>query len=295
MAAPKAASARTRAAATPGSTAARARKAAVVNAPDKKATAVTPTTAAVTTSKAPASKTATSKTATSKTPTTKAPASKTATSKAPASRTATRKAATRKATTKAVASKTATTKAAMTKAATVKSSRSETAAPRPSTPTKKAASVKSSTRSGATSAAKSSSASRSGRLAERLRVKDDESPWSDAEIKEVRAILLEEIEVHRQEVQVAEQELDDLLRASTDGAGDDQADAGSKTAERVHEIALAANSRAGLAQAEHALEQLEAGTYGICENCGNPIGKLRLQARPRATLCMTCQEKQDRH
>ncbi|WP_234423962.1 TraR/DksA family transcriptional regulator [Intrasporangium calvum] len=155
--------------------------------------------------------------------------------------------------------------------------------------------MKSSTRAGATSAAKSSSASRSGRLAERLRVKDDESPWSDAEIKEVRAILLEEIEVHRQEVQVAEQELDDLLRASTDGAGDDQADAGSKTAERVHEIALAANSRAGLAQAEHALEQLEAGTYGICENCGNPIGKLRLQARPRATLCMTCQEKQDRH
>ncbi|WP_041307433.1 TraR/DksA family transcriptional regulator [Intrasporangium calvum] len=155
--------------------------------------------------------------------------------------------------------------------------------------------MKSSTRAGATSAAKSSSASRSGKLAERLRVKDDESPWSDAEIKEVRAILLEEIEVHRQEVQVAEQELDDLLRASTDGAGDDQADAGSKTAERVHEIALAANSRAGLAQAEHALEQLEAGTYGICENCGNPIGKLRLQARPRATLCMTCQEKQDRH
>ena len=76
---------------------------------------------------------------------------------------------------------------------------------------------------------------------------------------------------------------------------DDQADAGAKTAERVHEIALAANSRAGLAQAEHALEQLEAGTYGICENCGNPIGKLRLQARPRATLCMTCQEKQARH
>lgn len=155
--------------------------------------------------------------------------------------------------------------------------------------------MKSSTRAGTASAAKSTSASRAGKLAERLRVKDDESPWSEAEIKAVRAILVEEIEVHRQEVQVAEQELDDLLRASTDGAGDDQADAGSKTAERVHEIALAANSRAGLAQAEHALEQLEAGTYGICENCGNPIGKLRLQARPRATLCMTCQEKQDRH
>ncbi|WP_353509435.1 TraR/DksA family transcriptional regulator [Intrasporangium sp.] len=153
-----------------------------------------------------------------------------------------------------------------------------------------------STSATSTSAARSSTAAtRAGQLAGRLRVKDDESPWSAAEIKEVRAILLEEIEVHRQELELAEQELDDLLRASSDGAGDDQADAGAKTAERVHEIALAANSRAGLAQAEHALEQLEAGTYGICENCGNPIGKLRLQARPRATLCMTCQEKQARH
>ncbi|GAA6527047.1 TraR/DksA C4-type zinc finger protein [Intrasporangium sp. DVR] len=155
--------------------------------------------------------------------------------------------------------------------------------------------MKSTTSAEATSAAKTTTATRARKLAERLRVKDDESPWSEAEIKEVRGILEEEIEVHRQELEVAERELDDLLRASSDGAGDDQADAGAKTAERVHEIALAANARAGLAQAEHALEQLEAGTYGICENCGSPIGKLRLQARPRATLCMTCQEKQDRH
>ena len=132
-------------------------------------------------------------------------------------------------------------------------------------------------------------------LTERLRVKDDESPWSEAEIGEVREVLLEEIEQHRVELKLAEDELDDLLRASGDGSGDDQADAGAKTAEREHEISVAANARASLRQAEHALEQLEAGTYGICENCGNPIGKLRLQARPRATLCMTCQEKQDRH
>jgi RNA polymerase-binding protein DksA len=132
-------------------------------------------------------------------------------------------------------------------------------------------------------------------IAESLRVKDDESPWSEDEISEVRGVLLEEIDQHRVELKLAEDELDDLLRASGDGSGDDQADAGAKTAEREHEISVAANARASLRQAEHALEQLEAGTYGICENCGNPIGKLRLQARPRATLCMTCQEKQDRH
>ena len=38
----------------------------------------------------------------------------------------------------------------------------------------------------------------------------------------------------------------------------------------------------------HALERIHDGTYGVCENCGNAIGKLRLQASPRATLCLTC-------
>jgi RNA polymerase-binding protein DksA len=155
---------------------------------------------------------------------------------------------------------------------------------------------------GSRSATSASSRARTGtsrtsakKIAETLRVKDDESPWSEEEIAEVRGVLLEEIDQHRVELKIAEEELDSFLRSSGDGAGDDQADAGAKTAEREHEMSVAANARAGLLQAEHALEQLEAGTYGVCENCGNPIGKLRLQARPRATLCMSCQEKQDRH
>lgn len=151
-------------------------------------------------------------------------------------------------------------------------------------------------KSAAKSAAKTARPSvDAAKLTEQLQVKEDESPWSEEEITEVRGILLEEIEQHRVELRLAEEELDQMMRASGDGAGDDQADAGAKTAEREHEISVAANARASLRQAEHALEQLDAGTYGMCEECGNPIGKLRLQARPRATLCMTCQEKQDRH
>ncbi len=72
------------------------------------------------------------------------------------------------------------------------------------------------------------------------------------------------------------------MRDSGDGAGDDQADAGAKTFEREQEISLANNSREMLEQNEHALERLDNGTYGICESCGNPIGKLRLQA------CSSC-------
>ncbi|HET7398517.1 MAG TPA: TraR/DksA C4-type zinc finger protein [Intrasporangium sp.] len=133
------------------------------------------------------------------------------------------------------------------------------------------------------------------RLAEQLAVADDESPWTPEELKQVQADLLAEREVHVHEIDEAEAELEDLLRGPGDGAGDDQADAGAKTFEREHEIALANNARDMLRQVERALEQLVAGTYGVCENCGRPIGKLRLQAYPRATLCMPCKKNQERH
>jgi RNA polymerase-binding transcription factor DksA len=42
------------------------------------------------------------------------------------------------------------------------------------------------------------------------------------------------------------------------------------------------------------LARLDDGSYGQCESCGNPIGKERLQAFPRATLCMACKQRQER-
>ena len=85
-----------------------------------------------------------------------------------------------------------------------------------------------------------------------------------------------------------------LQRDSGEGAGDDQADAGTKTFEREHEMSLAANSRDLLSQVERALQRLDDHTYGICESCGNPIGKGRLQAFPRATLCVSCKQREER-
>jgi len=125
-------------------------------------------------------------------------------------------------------------------------------------------------------------------------VREDESPWTAKELKTVRAEIEADVAQLRSELQVAEAELSDLLRDSGDGAGDDQADAGAKTYDREQEIALADNAREMLRQNEHALERLDDGTYGVCESCGQPIGKLRLQAAPRATLCMRCKTKQER-
>ncbi len=48
------------------------------------------------------------------------------------------------------------------------------------------------------------------------------------------------------------------------------------------------------AQIDRALARIEDGTYGVCESCGQPIGKLRLMAFPRATLCMTCKQREER-
>ena len=127
-----------------------------------------------------------------------------------------------------------------------------------------------------------------------LVVREDESPWTSAELKEVRSELEHDIEQLRNELRHAQSDLVDLMRDSGDGAGDDQADAGAKTYEREQEISLANNAREMLEQTEHALERLDDGSYGICESCGNPIGKLRLQAAPRATLCMPCKTKQER-
>jgi DnaK suppressor protein len=94
---------------------------------------------------------------------------------------------------------------------------------------------------------------------------------------------------------VAEEELAGLMRDAGDGAGNDQADVGSTTFERDHEMSLANNARDMLTQTEHALDRIDNGSYGICESCGQPIGKMRLMAFPRATLCLSCKQREERH
>jgi DnaK suppressor protein len=71
-------------------------------------------------------------------------------------------------------------------------------------------------------------------------------------------------------------------------------DAGTKNISREHELALANNARDMLAQTERALDRLRSGGFGLCESCGAAVGKARLQAFPRATLCIQCKARQER-
>ena len=127
-----------------------------------------------------------------------------------------------------------------------------------------------------------------------LPVRPGEDPWTKAELTEVMDILTEDIARFETQIQVSTAELVGLLRDGTEGAGRDPADVGSANFERDAEMSLANNAREMLDQSRLALRHIELGTYGSCDNCGQPIGKGRLQAFPRATLCVSCKQREER-
>ena len=125
-------------------------------------------------------------------------------------------------------------------------------------------------------------------------VSESEAAWNAAELKAIRSELAKELLRLQADLAVVEREMDALIADAGDGAGDDQADAGTKTFEREHEMSLVINARDMVLQTERALDRIDTKTYGNCEECGSPIGKARLQVFPRATLCMLCKQKEER-
>jgi DnaK suppressor protein len=72
------------------------------------------------------------------------------------------------------------------------------------------------------------------------------------------------------------------------------ADTATETYDRELDYTLEENSEHVLADIDAALKRIEAGTYGICTNCGKQIPQERLEARPWATLCIDCQRERER-
>jgi DnaK suppressor protein len=181
----------------------------------------------------------------------------------------------KKSASKQAVGKTATKKTATKNTATKRSTQRGT-----SVATKKAAAAASATATKATASA--------------LAVREGEEAWTKDELDEVLGELREQREHSLQVLTVQEAELNGLMRDSGDGAGQDQADMGATSFERDHELTVLNSERDKLAQIERALIAISEGTYGICESCGQPIGKMRLMAFPRATLCMTCKQREER-
>ena len=127
-----------------------------------------------------------------------------------------------------------------------------------------------------------------------LPVRPGEEPWTAAELAEVRGELESEAAALRADLAKAAADIAERLIDSARDAGDDEAEAGAKAFEREHDLAASQNAQDLLDQGERALHRIDGGTYGVCESCGTPIGKARLLAFPRATLCVECKQRQER-
>lgn len=85
-------------------------------------------------------------------------------------------------------------------------------------------------------------------------------------------------------------DFDAVVAASRDTNADDEHDPEGATIafERSQVDSLVRQAREHLAEIDAAVERVEAGTYGTCEVCGDPIGEGRLDARPVARTCIRC-------
>lgn len=112
------------------------------------------------------------------------------------------------------------------------------------------------------------------------------------------------------DTQEARQSLEQMLREidsatailEAEGAGDsselshsDQhpGDTASELTDADNQNALLDNSAQQRAEVEAALQRIEAGSYGVCVDCGQPIPDARLEVRPEAARCVADQEKHE--
>jgi DnaK suppressor protein len=103
-------------------------------------------------------------------------------------------------------------------------------------------------------------------------------------------LLLAERAHAQRRITALQREFDGIAEAAGSAGTDDEHDPEGATLayERQHAAALLGQAREQLAAIDAALGRLEAGRYGVCERCGQPIGDDRLAARPAALTCIGC-------
>lgn len=74
----------------------------------------------------------------------------------------------------------------------------------------------------------------------------------------------------------------------------DEMDLASSEMNQYITLRLRDRERFLISKIDGALKQIEEGTYGQCEECGEQIGVKRLEVRPVTTLCIRCKEEQER-
>lgn len=104
-------------------------------------------------------------------------------------------------------------------------------------------------------------------------------------LEDERKHLIEQLE----QLEANARPTDERREGSPFGKREEEA---TETFELEKRLALEKRMKEQLAEVEHALHKFEQGTYGLCENCGQPIDPARLEALPQAKLCMNCKAQQ---
>lgn len=73
----------------------------------------------------------------------------------------------------------------------------------------------------------------------------------------------------------------------------DPLDRASEEQARNNQLRIRVRESRLIAKIKKSLESIDDGTYGICENCEEPIAIARLEARPVTSYCITCKTKQE--
>lgn len=74
----------------------------------------------------------------------------------------------------------------------------------------------------------------------------------------------------------------------------DPTDRASMESDRNFTLRIRDRERKLIGKIKEALERIEDGTFGLCEECGQEIGLKRLEARPVTTLCIECKTREEK-
>lgn len=117
------------------------------------------------------------------------------------------------------------------------------------------------------------------------------APVLDKFLQEQVALLEQERQTYTEQAEALKAEADQLAQEMEPGDiqfDEESGEGGTMNIDRERDLALSAQARAAVEEIDHALAKVASGTYGTCENCGQPILKARLKALPYARLCVAC-------
>ncbi|MBN16320.1 RNA polymerase-binding protein DksA [Pelagibacterium nitratireducens] len=124
---------------------------------------------------------------------------------------------------------------------------------------------------------------------------DDYRPSEDEEFMNARQreYFRKKLNAWKDEIlRESRETLENLQEESTNHP--DMADRASSESDRALELRTRDRQRKLIAKIDSALKRIEDGSYGFCEETGEPIGLARLDARPIATLSLEAQEMHER-